>query len=110
MSNENKDNKVTMPSVSAVASEMQALAKAVARSVGFEGEEPELRLQVYPDGDWILRWGLSDYDQDHRGFWGASFLPAPTESPEVFRAVAKALVEQAAEQAAFAGLLAEEEA
>jgi hypothetical protein len=35
----------------------------------------DVRLQVYPDGQWAVRWGLSDYDQDHRGYWGASSVP-----------------------------------
>ena len=39
-----------------------------------EGEDMDVRLQVYEDGAWALRTGLSDYDQDHRGFWGASSI------------------------------------
>jgi len=35
----------------------------------------DVRLQVYEDGAWAVRWGLSDYDQDHRGYWGASSVP-----------------------------------
>jgi hypothetical protein len=35
----------------------------------------DVRLQVYEDGGWAIRVGPSDYDLDHRGFWGASWLP-----------------------------------
>lgn len=33
----------------------------------------DIRLQVTANG-WQLHTGSSDYDQDHRGFWGASCL------------------------------------
>ncbi len=36
--------------------------------------ECDIRLQVYEDGEWAIRWGLSDYDLDHRGYWGATYL------------------------------------
>lgn len=35
----------------------------------------DVRLQVYPDGDWAVHSGLADYDTDHRGFWGSSSVP-----------------------------------
>jgi hypothetical protein len=44
-----------------------------------EATNCEVRLQVWPDGEWKVRWGLSDYDQDHRGYWGASAI-SPTDS------------------------------
>jgi hypothetical protein len=34
----------------------------------------DLRLQVNGDA-WFIHSGSSDYDQDHRGVWGATFLP-----------------------------------
>ena len=34
----------------------------------------EVRLQVYPDGAWAVRVGSSDYDQDHRGYWGSGYV------------------------------------
>jgi hypothetical protein len=42
---------------------------------GQAGEWCDVRLQVYADGAWALRWGPSDYDLDHRGAWGASCVP-----------------------------------
>lgn len=35
----------------------------------------DVRLQVYPDGCWWVRYGSPDYDQDHRGYWGCSCVP-----------------------------------
>lgn len=56
--------------------------------------ECDVRLQLYADGTWCVRFGLSDYDQDHRGYWGASTIPG---AGEAFNAddVAKDLWEQA---------------
>jgi hypothetical protein len=36
----------------------------------------DVRLQVYPDGGWDIHTGEACYDQDHRGFWGCSSIPA----------------------------------
>lgn len=38
----------------------------------------DVRLQVYPSGEWAMRWGDSQYDQDHRGFWGSSSIDKAT--------------------------------
>lgn len=40
----------------------------------------DIRLQVlagpdYPIGSWRIWEGDSQYDTDHRGYWGASFVP-----------------------------------
>ena len=37
-----------------------------------EPHSMEVRLQVYPDGVWAIRYGDSGYDSDHHGYWGAS--------------------------------------
>ena len=60
-----------------------------------DGEGCDVRLQVYEDGSWAVRVGPSDYDLDHRGFWGASSIP-----PGRFRSanVARDLIEQAKDQ------------
>lgn len=34
----------------------------------------DVRLQVHGD-HWKIWSGLSDYDTDHRGYWGASSIP-----------------------------------
>jgi hypothetical protein len=36
----------------------------------------DVRLQVYPSGDWALRVGSSDYDLDHRGYFASASVPA----------------------------------
>lgn len=56
------------PTLSIVAQELRDINAHV------EGE-CDIRLQVYPSGEWALRVGLSDYDTDHHGYWGASSLP-----------------------------------
>jgi len=64
------------------------------------GSHIELRLQVYPSGEWVLRWGDPQYDQDHRGWWGNSFLPGMDASDEQIYTIASNLVDQAADMAA----------
>lgn len=62
------------PSIKEVSKALRAVQREVDRR---DGEEPfcDVRLQVYEDGAWAVRFGLSDYDLDHRGFWGASSIP-----------------------------------
>lgn len=56
----------------------------------------DVRLQVYPGphGDWHIREGDSSYDQDHRGFWGASSVSSG-DSDETLREIAADLLDQA---------------
>lgn len=61
------------PSISDVAAALREVNDETRRMNG-KGD-CDVRLQIYPDGGWAVRWGLSDYDQDHRGFWGASSVP-----------------------------------
>jgi len=56
----------------------------------------EVRLQVYPDGTPHLHWGPSDYDLDHNGYCGASYLPEPGDGDAAL-AIACDLLEQAQE-------------
>lgn len=58
----------------------------------------DIRLQVYEDGQWAIRSGLSDFDQDHRGAWGSSSVGCRI-SMEDAKELAKDLIEQAAEAA-----------
>ena len=55
-----------------------------------EGKWIDVRLQVYEDGMWSIHLGPSDYDSDHRGFWGASSISPKTNCKEL----AKELIEQ----------------
>lgn len=56
----------------------------------------DVRLQVYPNGLWAVRTGLPDYDQDLRGYWGASYVPGDRRRFNS-RDVARDLIEQARE-------------
>jgi hypothetical protein len=65
------------PAIAAVARDLRAETKSIGwgNSRSKFRDHLDVRLQVYPDGTWAVRIGLSDYDQDHRGFWGASCIP-----------------------------------
>ena len=56
-------------------------------------ESVDVRLQGYPDGQWVVRWGDASFDLDHRGYWGASELPLKM-SQEDIDSVARELVSQ----------------
>lgn len=58
-------------------------------------DEMEVRLQVDPDGGSCVHAGDSQYDTDHRGFWGYGFLTLSTNCTEL----AKEMVEEAREHA-----------
>ena len=51
----------------------------------------DVRLQVDPEGYWSVHSGDSSYDQDHRGYWGASSVSRRSN----MREVAAELIEQA---------------
>ena len=85
---------VRFPSIQAVARELREL------NANVEGE-CDVRLQVYENGQWCIRSGLSDYDQDHRGYWGASCIPGVVAGKiQLFRStdVARELISQAKDQ------------
>jgi len=60
----------------------------------------DVRLR-YHDGHWYTYSGSADYDQDHRGYWGASGVNGDMDAREMM-AVAEDLLEQALEDIAFA--------
>lgn len=92
------------PTVSELATELRAINRNVECDPGGDWANStgcDVRLQVYPDGQWAVRWGSSDYDQDHRGYWGASVIPGVVRGIEIdFDAeeIAQDLLEQAEEQ------------
>lgn len=91
----NDTKQLTLPDVTTVAESLRELDA----EFGIDAEPLDVRLQVYHDGAWAVRFGLSDYDQDHRGFWGAASI----ELESKFKQVAKDLVDQVAEQAVLEG-------
>ena len=91
---------VRFPSLRAVTSALVAEQKSLRRLCSKEdltdGESDfigtDLRLQVKENGNWYTHSGPSDYDQDHRGFWGSSCLPYGRAN---LREIARDLLEQA---------------
>lgn len=57
-----------LPSIKAVAAELRDI------NMNVEGE-CDVRLHIWPDGGWAVHYGDASYDQDHRGYWGASSVP-----------------------------------
>ncbi len=78
------------PKVAEIAAALANVQKGIAA-------ECDVRLQVYADGAWIIRYGSSDCDQDHRGYWGAASID-PDTTAEDLRFTAINLLEQAEEQ------------
>lgn len=81
------------PKIDEVAAELRAINKQESAPDGDDGGI-DVRLQVYPDGNWAVRWGSSDYDQDHRGYWGASSVPGDNRRFDS-KATARDLIDQA---------------
>ncbi len=65
-----------------------------------DGSTPgtDCRLRVHGDG-WQLLTGSADYDQDHRGSWGASSIPWGCTWKEA-REIARDLMNECADHAA----------
>jgi hypothetical protein len=60
---------------------------------GWGIDETDIRLQVV-DGGWYYHTGDSQYDQDHKGYWGCSGVSS-TSTKEECRSIARSLIEQA---------------
>src|SRR5208337_1010913 len=59
----------------------------------------DIRLQVYENGNWVLRIGDASYDQDHKGYWGNNCIPGYPHRVNS-REIAKDLIEQCREHKA----------
>jgi hypothetical protein len=57
-----------------------------------------VRLQIH-EGTWAVHTGDASYDQDHRGFWGASSVEAHCDE-ETLDEIVMDLIDQALESAA----------
>lgn len=84
----------TVPSVNELVEDLKQITTNVEHFR--EGGTVDVRLQVKEDGSWRTWVGLSDYDTDHHGFWGASTLTVGDVSEEL-RWIAGDLIEQAGE-------------
>lgn len=93
------------PSIAAIAAELRGINEHTECFADDTGESVGcgVRLQVYPDGAWIVRSGDAQYDTDHRGFWGSSSVPGVVDGKVRrfnARATARDLIDQAREHAA----------
>jgi hypothetical protein len=78
------------PTIKDLASHLAHIKRAYFPSNDWE--EMDVRLQVRGDG-WQVNTGDSQYDQDHRGFWGAGTMDKRTNCHRL----AKDLIDQARE-------------
>jgi hypothetical protein len=67
------------PSIAAVAKMLRAYNREAEPDWSEPGQPDDkwcdVRLQVWPNGGWAVHCGDPSYDQDHRGYWGASCIP-----------------------------------
>jgi hypothetical protein len=89
------------PTIDEVAAELRSINEQTLEDDD-DDDGIDVRLQVYPDGDWAVRSGSSDYDQDHRGHWGAASVPGNDRRFSA-KDVARGLIEQAREHKATGG-------
>lgn len=97
-----KENRaMRFPSINDVSAELRRINKQNSTEDGGD-EGIDVRLQVMPDSTWTVNWGLSDYDQDHRGYWGSSSVPGDNRRFDS-KDIARDLIEQAREHKATGG-------
>jgi len=80
-----------------LADELAMVRDDLAAEAG-EGEEAliDVRLQVYPSGDWHVRVGDPGWDLDHEGAWGASCVSSE-DTDDDLAATARDLLDQVAD-------------
>lgn len=86
---------MTLPTTDEVAEQL----KHVQRMLTPDDGECAVRLQVYQNGAWLVRFGDASYDTDHHGWWGAGAISL-TDTTEELRWCAEDLVEQVEEMEA----------
>lgn len=85
-----------------------SVAEVVADLLNIQAEGPidgdymDVRLQVYPDWQWVIRTGDASYDLDHHGYWGAGEVSI-SDTREDLTALANDLIDQAMESLAQMG-------
>ena len=92
--------KVPMPMVKDVAAEVHAYGQLLRGFSPADITEPgaddpggDIRLQMFETVWYKVHTGSPDYDQNHRGYWGASWVPAGVARRKS-RAIARELIEQ----------------
>lgn len=98
-------SKVKAPSIKNVSGYLKLLKGDI--SPEFQDEEGnvgiDVRLHVWPNGEWTIHTGDSSYDQDHRGYWGSGFLSPRSNC----RDLAADLIDQVEEDIAMSASAAE---
>lgn len=89
-----KKKMIRFPSIATVASVLRDINDSI-RGDSAITDGTDVRLQVYENGEWSVHSGSSDYDQDHRGYWGAGSVPGKRFNSED---TARDLIEQAREE------------
>ena len=97
-----KNKKTRLPSIAnvraALRSNWQYLRCNYDRSEfeerGEDSAGQDVRLQVWEDGKWAVHVCSPDFDQDHRGYWGASLLSYDRQN---LTDLARDLIDQCAE-------------
>lgn len=97
-----KTSKVRLPSIANVRAALRSNWKYLRRNFdrsefkerGGDFAGQDVRLQVWEDGRWAVHVCSPDYDQDHRGYWGASLLSYDRQN---LTALARDLIGQCAD-------------
>jgi hypothetical protein len=97
LSLEAKKKCVRTPSIKTVAEWLQRVS---INSPGMEDEGCDVRLQVYEDSSFQLHSGDSSYDQDHRGYWGAGYVPGGKITLKLASEIAKGMIDEVLESCA----------
>lgn len=87
-------SRVKFPGVADLLPELEAVLNDAKRADPDLGDF-DVRLQVYPNGRWCIRWGDPSYDLDHHGFWGAKMLSTLEDND--LQEIARALIHDAEE-------------
>ena len=85
------------PSINDVADAL----RNVSMNVDCDEDGCDVRLQVYNDGMWTVRWGDASFDQDHHGSWGVSSVPGIVDGKQQrfnSKDIARDLIEQVKDQ------------
>lgn len=80
------------PSITAVVKQLEAIQSHWPNEI-------DVRLQVYENGEWMVREGDPSFDLDHHGYWGASSV-GPEDSPDTILDIAACLLDQVEDQEA----------
>lgn len=59
------------------------------------GSEVDIRLQINLDKSWAVHTGDSQYDLNHKGFWGSETTTYPIPDMAAARHLAESLISQA---------------